>query len=129
VQPFSNVLTVKSLTGEQIKRLLEQQFDNPSAGQTRFLQVSTGFHYAWDATQPVGSRVSGITIGGVPVTPGASYRVAMNSFLASGGDNFSVFAEGTDQLGGEVDVDAAVNYFLAGSPVAPGPQNRIARVG
>jgi 5'-nucleotidase len=52
----------------------------------------------------------------------------MNNFLASGGDGFSVFNEGTDQLGGEIDIDAAVNYFLLNSPVSPGPQNRITRI-
>ena len=50
----------------------------------------------------------------------------MNSFLATGGDGFGIFNEGTDQLGGEIDLDALVNYFLKGSPVAPGPQDRIA---
>ena len=53
----------------------------------------------------------------------------MNSFLAFGGDNFTVFYEGTNQLGGEVDVDALVAYFGANSPISPGPQNRITRTG
>jgi 5'-nucleotidase-like protein len=53
--------------------------------------------------------------------PGASYRVAMNNFLADGGDGFTVFREGTDQLGGEIDLDALVNYFMKQSPVGPGP--------
>jgi 5'-nucleotidase len=57
-----------------------------------------------------------------------SYRVAMNNFLASGGDNFTVFNEGTDPLGGEIDLDALVNYFTANSPVSPGPQNRVTRI-
>jgi 2',3'-cyclic-nucleotide 2'-phosphodiesterase (5'-nucleotidase family) len=39
------------------------------------------------------------------------YRVAMNNFLASGGDGFSVFNEGTDQVGGEIDINALVAYF------------------
>ena len=52
----------------------------------------------------------------------------MNNFLASGGDGFSVFNEGTDPLGGEIDLDALVNYFGHNSPVGPGPQNRITRV-
>ena len=37
VQPFGNTLTVKTCTGAQIHALLEQQFDNPSAGQRRIL--------------------------------------------------------------------------------------------
>jgi 5'-nucleotidase len=52
----------------------------------------------------------------------------VNSFLADGGDNFLVLREGTDRLGGAVDVDALEAYFAANSPVAPGPQNRITQV-
>jgi 5'-nucleotidase len=128
VQPFNNVMIVKTMTGDMIKRLLEQQFNNPGAGQNRFLQVSNGFTYTWSASAPVGSKVSNIAIGGVPVSPAASYRVAMNNFLADGGDGFSVFREGTDQLGGEIDLDALVSYFMESSPVAPGPTNRITQV-
>jgi 5'-nucleotidase len=129
VQPFSNVMTVKTMTGDMIYRLLEQQFDNPSAGQDRILQVSAGFAYSYNRSAAAGSRVSNVAIGGTPVDRAASYRVAMNNFLADGGDGFSVFREGFDQLGGEIDLDALVKYFQDNSPVAPGPQNRITRTG
>jgi 5'-nucleotidase len=130
VQPFNNVMTVKTMTGDMLYRLLEQQFDNPSAGALRFLQVSNGFNYTWDSTKPHGQHIvpNSMTINGAQVDPAASYRVAMNNFLATGGDGFSVFNEGSDPLGGEIDIDALVNYFLTHSPVAPGPQNRITRV-
>ena len=52
----------------------------------------------------------------------------MNSFLADGGDNFSVLPDGTNRLGGEIDLDALVTYFGINSPVAPGPQDRITMV-
>jgi 5'-nucleotidase len=130
VQPFNNVMNVKTMTGDAIYRLLEQQFDNPSLGALRFLQISNGFTYTWSASQPHGSHIvdGSVAINGVPISKTATYRVAMNNFLASGGDGFTVFNEGTDQLGGEIDIDAAVNYFLHNSPVAPGPQNRITRI-
>ncbi len=67
-------------------------------------------------------------INGVAVDKTASYRVAMNNFLAGGGDGFTVFNEGTNPLGGEIDLDAAVNYFMHNSPVSPGPQNRITQI-
>jgi 5'-nucleotidase len=129
VQPFSNVMTVLTLTGAQIKALLEQQFDNPTAGQTRFLQVSNGFTYSYKLAAPSGQHVdaASIKINGTPVDPSANYRVAENNFLATGGDNFTVFKQGTNQLGGDIDLDALVAYFQTKSPVAPGPLNRIAR--
>ena len=128
IQPFGNSLVTMTLTGAQIDTLLEQQW----VGQTspRILQVSEGFTYTWDAAQPDGSKVdaSSIKINGVPVEAGTSYRVTVNSFLATGGDNFAVLLDGSDRLGGELDLDAFVTYFGAFSPVAPGPQDRITRL-
>jgi 5'-nucleotidase len=130
VQPFGNSLVTMTLTGAQIDTLLEQQFNNPGPGESRMLQVSAGFTYSWSASAPVGSKVDGSTIkiNGVTVNPAASYRVTVNSFLADGGDNFFVLKDGTNRLGGDVDLDALDKYFQTHSPVAPGPQNRITRV-
>jgi 5'-nucleotidase len=127
VQPFGNSLVTMTLTGAQIDQLLEQQFDNPTAGQNRILQVSNGFSYSWSASAATGSKVdpSSILLNGTPVDPSGSYRVTVNSFLAEGGDNFTVLAQGTNRLGGAVDLDALVDYFAANSPVPPGPQTRI----
>ncbi len=125
VQPFGNSLVTMTLTGAQIKTLLEQQFNNPAPGQNRILQVSNGFTYTWSLSAPVGSKVSNIVLNGVPLDMDASYRVTVNSFLADGGDNFTVLVQGIDRLGGEVDTDAFEKYFATFSPVAPGPQNRI----
>jgi 5'-nucleotidase len=125
VQPFGNNLVTTTLTGAQIKQVLEQQFNNPGPGQTRILQISNGFTYSWSLSAPAGSKVSNMMLNGTPIDLSASYRVTMNSFLADGGDNFSAFTLGTDRLGGAVDTDALEAYFQAFSPVAPGPMNRI----
>ena len=128
VQPFGNSLVTMTLTGEQIDTLLEQQW----VGQLnpRILQVSSGFSYSWSASAPEGSKVDPTTIfiNGVQVDLGTEYRVTVNSFLAEGGDNFQVLVEGTNRLGGEVDLDALVTYFGLNSPVSPGPQDRITRL-
>jgi 5'-nucleotidase len=80
--------------------------------------------------RPWGGRVdsSTITLNGVTVDPAASYRVKVNSFLAEGGDGFTVLRQGTDRLGGDVDLDALEKYMQAESPVAPGPRDRILRI-
>ena len=64
----------------------------------------------------------------MPVDPPATYRVTVNNFLADGGDGFTVLREGTNRLGGAVDLDALEAYFVAHSPVAPGPRDRISLV-
>lgn len=125
VQPFGNSLVTMTLTGAQIDTLLEQQW----LGQPfpRILQVSEGFSYTWDSSGEPGSMVDAgtIAINGTPISPTGTYRVTVNSFLADGGDNFTVLRQGTDRLGGALDLDAFEAYFLANTPVSPGPQDRI----
>ncbi|GAB3953604.1 bifunctional metallophosphatase/5'-nucleotidase [Micromonospora vulcania] len=131
VQPFNNLVVTQTLTGAQLKNVLEQQFVGFN-GQTtqRVLQVSTGFAYSYDSTAPAGSRVSALTLGGTPVDPAASYRVTTNDFLANGGDGFSELTGGTDRATAPgFDVDALVAYLGAGGPVVPGPADRITRLG
>ncbi|HEV3478781.1 MAG TPA: 5'-nucleotidase C-terminal domain-containing protein [Gaiellaceae bacterium] len=131
VQPFGNSLVTMSLKGSEIETLLEQQFDNPNPGERRMLQVSNGFTYEWDASEPTGSKVdpAKIKLNGVTIDPNTEYRVTVNNFLADGGDNFTVLRNGHSRLGGDVDLDALEKYFLAaGGPVAPPALNRIVRV-
>ncbi len=120
VQPFSNLLVTMSLTGAQLKAVLEQQV-NPG----KMLQISASLTYTWNNSAAAGSRVTDLKINGAAVDPAASYRVTVNNFLAGGGDGFTALVNGTDQLIGGVDLDAFVAYIGAHSPVAPGPQNRI----
>jgi 5'-nucleotidase len=132
VQPFGNSLVTMTLTGTQIDRMLEEQFGGCGAQVTnRILQVSSTVAYTWDATGGACAKVdiATITIGGVPIVASNSYRVTVNSFLADGGDNFAVLRDGTDRLGGDVDLDAVEKYFIElGAPVAPPALGRITRV-
>lgn len=127
VQPFSNTLVTMNLTGSQIDLLLEQQFDNPSPGEDRILQVSKGFTYTWNSSMPAGQRVdiNSIKIDGTTIDADSTYRITANNFLADGGDNFAVLKTGTDRIYGAVDLNALVEYFKAFSPVSPEPVDRI----
>jgi 5'-nucleotidase len=128
VQPFGNSLVTMTLTGAQIDRVLEQQWDGQGTSP-KVLQVSNGLTYTWSASGPLGSRVdpSTIKINGTTVDPAASYRVTVNSFLADGGDGFTELRNGTDRLGGAVDLDALAAYLSlpANDPIAPTPRDRI----
>jgi 5'-nucleotidase len=131
VQPFSNVMQVKTMTGGMIYRLLEQQWSGPNAGVNRkILQVSNGFTYSYDLTFAGDKVIPGsVKLNGTPIDPLASYKVTMNNFLGDGGDNFTVFKEGTNTIGGLVDLDAFVNYLTANDPAPTPPMNRITRLG
>jgi 5'-nucleotidase len=91
-QPFGNTLIRMALSGAQIRALLEQQ----STGKAG-LYVSNGFQYRWLANAPVGERAQEIRFKGKPLNPSATYRVIVNSFLADGGDGFSVFTQGRER--------------------------------
>jgi 5'-nucleotidase len=136
VQPFGNSLVTMTLTGAQLYEMLKEQWCTQDSA--RVLLPSAGVHYTWDESlanalvrQPCASGpnpVSDLSIGGVGVDPGASYRVTVNSFLADGGDKFTVLREGTDRLGGEVDTDALEKYIapsLNGPAIEPPALDRI----
>lgn len=129
VQPFGNSLVVKSMTGALLKALLEQQWSSGSntPERPRVLFPSAGFSYSYDLKAPSGSRVSDMRLNGEPVLDGSLYRVTMNSYLASGGDDFSAFRQGTAELGGDLDTEALERYLAAGSTIAPPATDRIRR--
>ena len=118
------------MTGEMIKEVLEQQFDNIGPGQDRILQVSRGFSYSYDRTAARSRRVDpqSITIDGRQLAPRQRYRVAINEFIATGGDNFTAFTRGTETATIGMDLDAFTAYLQKHSPVEPGPMNRITRI-
>ena len=130
VQPFGNSLVTMTLSGAQIKTLLETQFAgcNGQGGFNRILQVSVGFSYAYTQGNACNARVTAMSLNGTALNMADNYRVTVNSFLADGGDAFGVLVQGSDRLGGAVDLDAFEAYLLANpGGVAPGPQNRIVK--
>jgi len=129
-QPFGNVVTLMTLSGEQVRRLLEQQFDNPRPGSTTMLQVSRGFAYRYRAKAPSGEHVErdSIQLNGRTLAPTDHVRVAASDFLFGGGDGFTVLSESTEVVGVESDIDALTAYVTKHSPLVAGPQNRFHRV-
>lgn len=117
-QPFGNGLVVMNLTGAQLKRLLEQQFTD--AAEPGMLMPSAGFQFTYDVRRPAGDRIVKMTLNGKPVDPNRTYRVTTNSFLAAGGDGFTVFAEGTDRFDAGVDLDALEAYLKTNPPIPTG---------
>jgi 5'-nucleotidase len=91
--------------------------------------VSSGFTYSYNSTQPLGSRISAVTVNGTPIDPAATYRVTTNDFVANGGDGFTLMTGGTNRaVAPGFDVDSLAAYLGAG-PVAPGAANRITKLG
>ncbi|RAX17694.1 multifunctional nuclease/2',3'-cyclic-nucleotide 2'-phosphodiesterase/5'-nucleotidase/3'-nucleotidase [Pseudarthrobacter sp. AG30] len=125
VLPFVNNLWTTSLTGAQFKTLLEQQWQTNADGTVpsrAYLQLglSKNVNYTYDAARPAGDRITSVRVNGDLLDPAKSYRVGTFSFLATGGDNFRIFTEGTNTRdSGLVDRDAWIGYLQKSSPVSP----------
>ncbi len=127
VQPFNNDLVRMNLSGAQIVQLLNQQWQGQAF--PRILKTS-GLTYLWDNARPVGDRIVEVRDGnGGLLNPAANYSVTVNSFLAAGGDNFSVLSAGAQRQVGPVDLDALVAYILARpQPFSAAIEGRIQRI-
>ncbi|MEV6866940.1 bifunctional metallophosphatase/5'-nucleotidase [Streptosporangium subroseum] len=127
VQPFNNLMQAVTLTGAQLKTVLEQQFTGGPNNQafTKILQPSSNFTYTYSTSAPWGSKISNMKIDGVAVTDTQSIRVAANNFLVGGGDAFAAFQGGTDLWSGPLDIDAFAAYFAANPSIAPPVPNHI----
>jgi 5'-nucleotidase len=127
MQPFGNSLVVMTLTGVQIKALLEAQ-QKPGAQEPTVLQPSAGFAYTWRSDAPAGERVRDMVLNGQPIEPETAYRVTVNSFLADGGDGFAGLTRGTARRGGGQDIDALIDYLKAAPERSPIAEPRIKRL-
>jgi 5'-nucleotidase len=133
VLPFRNTLVTMTLTGRQLKTLLEQQFAacRKESGDS-VMQVSSSLKITWSAHGPACAKIVDVTftptdMGAVPpvatgaaeavvragavLQPDRRWRISVNSFMASGGDAFAVLLEGADVRGGDQDIDALVAYL------------------
>jgi 5'-nucleotidase len=139
VQPFGNTLVTLTLTGAQIRTLLEEQFKGCALGAPaghsspdtdRLLEVSDGFTYSWSQSAAPCHKVNpaGIKLNGVILAPSARYRITVNNLLAEGGADFYALKQATHRLAGPADLDATVAYFTKHPSVAPPQLTRITMV-
>lgn len=126
IQPFGNQLMKLTLTGKDIRDILNQQWQKD---KTRMLQIS-GIQYTWDNSKPTGEKVSHITLGnGEALVDTHTYSVVANAFLASGGDGFTSFTNAKNTEVGPTDLDAFVDYVKQSKgPIEATIEGRIQRL-
>jgi 5'-nucleotidase len=119
MQPFANNVVTKSYTGAEIKAVLEQQFASGlnTIQRPNLLMPSANFRFSFDKAKPEGQRIVAMMLNGKPIDPATTYRVAINNFLASGGDNFTLLANGRYPADAGLDLDATEAYLATNPPV------------
>ncbi|MFJ5686195.1 bifunctional metallophosphatase/5'-nucleotidase [Streptomyces sp. NPDC093099] len=131
VQPFTNMMNAVDLTGAQLITALQQQVSGVNEASPKILQISKGLTYTLDMTKTGAARVvtDSVKLDGTAIDPAKTYRVAMNEFLAGGGDGFPALGEGKNKLVGPSDLDLFNAYLAANStaqaPLAPPAADRI----
>lgn len=140
VTPFANNLWTTELTGAQLKTVLEEQWQQNSAGEmaTRpYLQLgfSSNVTYTYTGSPDAegyasrGSNVLDVYVNGTKVEDADTYTVAIPSFLLGGGDNFGTLSQGANAKDTAlVDSDAFVEYFKNAGTVDPNFAKQAVRV-
>ena len=119
--PFSNTLVSVDLVGSDLAAIV----DRASCVSGRLHMAGLVVVYRFDAGAP--SCVKSIVIGGAPLVPARTYRVATIDYLLLGGDGHSGFARGTNVIYGDVEVDVVAAYIAQHSPVSPRVEGRLAQ--
>ena len=116
VMPFDNTIVTVELTGAEIRRLLEE-----GLMRERVMQVS-GIRYRFDLGRLSGSRVTALLDGeGRPLDERRTFRVAVNDFMAAGGDDLATLTQARRRVDTNIGVrDAIENDLRARSQMAGG---------
>ena len=119
--PFGNLIVVKKITGQDLKAMLEWSVSDYPAAKGAFLQVS-GLEFSFDPAKEVGSKVVEVKVGGKPLDLTKEYTVAVNDFMADGGDGYEMLADyKVEALYGtyeEIVIDYLATNGTAGSEVS-----------
>jgi 5'-nucleotidase len=126
ILPFENTIVKVEITGAHLKRLLENGVSVAGQEDGRFPQVS-GMSFTYDASKPVGSRVTSIIINGTALSADKTYTMAVSAFILGGGDGYDfkgarVLIKPED---GPVEPDLVIEAIKKAGSIAPRVEGRI----
>lgn len=135
ILPFENPIVKLEISGEVLRAALEHGVSamHLAAESGRFPQVA-GMRFRYDARRPVGSRVLDIEVAGRPLDENRRYSLAVNGYLAGGGDGYAMlrgqrFLLAPENALSETDeVIGALAAASAKAPIAPKVDGRIERI-
>lgn len=127
ILPFGNTAVLLEVDGKTLQAALENGVSQVDKRSGRFPQVS-GLSFHFDPGASVGSRVSKVMVGGQPLDPSKTYRLAVSSFAAGGGDGYAMLTGAkvlVTAANGQRDVVALTDYLRAHPNIVPRIEGRI----
>ncbi len=125
--PFGNKTVVLEVSGQDIIDALENGFSQIENGSGRFMHVS-GLQVEYDPSLPAGSRVKKVMHGHGPLDPAATLTLAVNDFVAGGGDGYAMLAERpriVDEYAAVLMTVQVFNYISSRGSVGPAVEGRL----
>jgi 2',3'-cyclic-nucleotide 2'-phosphodiesterase (5'-nucleotidase family) len=126
IQPFGNTLYALTMTGSQLRGLLEAMLARNSVDD----HVS-GLTIKYDPTRPKGARIVSVTmVDNSPLSDTKTYDVIVNDFLATGGEGYNAGGRATvSKPLNIVDLDALIDYLKTlPQPITAPAEVRIAPI-
>jgi 2',3'-cyclic-nucleotide 2'-phosphodiesterase (5'-nucleotidase family) len=127
IQPFGNTLYSLTMTGAQLRGLLEAMLSKSPVDD----HVS-GLTIKYDPSKPKGSRIVSVTMAdGTPLSDARTYNVIVNDFLATGGEGYDAGGRAASSKPlNIVDLDALIDYLRTlPTPITAPTEIRMAPVG
>jgi 2',3'-cyclic-nucleotide 2'-phosphodiesterase (5'-nucleotidase family) len=125
--PFGNRIVVVEISGAGLRAAMENGLAQLPVPGGRFPLVS-GMTVRFDPSRPPGHRVLAITVDGAPIEDARGYRVAINDFIARGGDNYTMFRD-ADRITPDYDAtllaNAVMDHLNALGTIRTGVEGRI----
>ncbi len=133
VMPFKNKPGIYSCTGAQIIAAIQQNVYVGPNGTTQVMQGSSNLTFTWNAANADvngqgAANAATIALGGTPIDPVATYKVAMTTFLQGGGDGYTAWKGCLPLSTWGIDLDAFTKYLGTSSPLAPPTLTRITKL-
>ena len=125
--PFGNTTVLVSLTGAQVRTLLESALADLGRPAGRFPQVS-GLVVTVDPGANAGHRIQSILVDGQPLDETRTYTVASNNFLYDGGNGYGLLADGRTLIGatdGKLVANEVMAYIARHAPLSVPEDGRI----
>jgi 5'-nucleotidase / UDP-sugar diphosphatase len=125
--PFGNLTMLLEISGADLRMALEESLSQVEDLAGRFPHLS-GMKLVFDARRPKMDRIVSVEVGGKPLDPRATYRLAVNEYIAGGGDGYASLKKGKsiiDASAATLMANVVMDYITAKGTISPAVEGRV----